>query len=150
MTKRTVPESLKYTSIFDSLINEAYNKAFHMEPYPYYTTKEFVFKKEPKMEYCSEETETNLLIKFPVSGVDKTTLQVEVDPYERSISVSGKYNKDTILEPVTEKTYKESVYLNNKKWDIEPEKTYLKDGILYIQFKKQEAFNKKIINIDIS
>lgn len=141
-----------YNSIFNSLIDEAYNKAFNIQPYQYYTTKDLVFKKEPKrMNVLTEETENNMLIKFTVPGVDKTTLQVELDPCDRTILVTGKYNVDTILDqPVKEKTYKEIVYLNNKKWDIEPEKTYLKEGILYIQFKKQEAFNKKFVNVDIS
>ena len=143
-----------YNSIFNGLIDEAYNKAFNIQYQPYYTTKEFIFKKEPKMEYSSEETENNLLIKFQIPGLDKTTVKVEIDPYERAVTVSGKYNEDTILETVletvNEKTYNEKVWLNNKKWDIEPEKTYLKDGILYIQFKKQESFNKKIVNVDIS
>lgn len=141
---------INYNSIFNGLIDEAYNKAFNIQPQSYYTTKEFIFKKEPKMEYCSEETENNLLIKFQVPGLDKTTVQVEIDPYERAITVSGKYNQDTILETVNEKTYNKKVFLNNKKWDIEPEKTYLKDGILYIQFKKQESFNKKIVPVEIS
>jgi HSP20 family molecular chaperone IbpA len=149
MTKSTL-NNLNYTSIFDSLINEAYDKAFCIKSQPYYTTKDFVFKKESDMKYTSEETETNILIKFEIPGLDKTTLKVEIDPYDRSVTVSGKYNQDTILESVEEKTCSKKVYLNNIKWDIEPEKTYLKDGILYIQFKKQESFNKKIVNVDIS
>ncbi len=99
-----------------------------------------------------EENNDECLIKFPVTSILPDTLKVEVDPYERHINISGKIKYDSIVDnSENERDYTYKLLINSKKWDLEnPTATYLKQGVLYIKFKKYENLNKKTLTVDMS
>lgn len=99
-----------------------------------------------------EENNDECLVKFPVTSILPDTLKVEVDPYERLINISGKIKYDSILDSEqNERDYNYKLFMNSKKWDLDnPTATYLKQGVLYIKFKKYENLNKKTLTVDIS